>query len=64
MSTHRPWSLIVSVLTSQVSFVLKHVRDVPPTAALPVLHPPSAPPSSAISLSLMPSMRALKCKLG
>ena len=51
-----PWSLLVSVLTSQVPCVLKHVRTVTSTA-LPVLPPPSLPrpPSAAISLSLMPS---------
>lgn len=51
-----PWRLLVSVLTSRLSFVLKHVRNVTSTV-LPVLprHPPPCPPSSAISLSLMPS---------
>lgn len=51
-----PWCSLVSVLTSQVSFVLKHVRYVTSTA-VPVLphHSPPCPPSSAISLSLMPS---------
>ena len=40
-----PWSLLVSVLTSPVSFVLKHVRNVTSTA-FGVLPPPSPALSS------------------
>lgn len=59
-----PWSLLVSVLTSQVPFVFKHVCTVTSTSSS--THPPSAPsmrcpPSSAISLSLMPS--TVGCKM-